>query len=85
MKLTINHTPAGIPILADQQNNEVAIVHCHADAQLIARAVNCHDDLLRACQAAIAYLVTPRSKFASNRAAASCLIRDAIAKAERSV
>ena len=39
-------------------------------------------ELLRGCNAALAYLATPRSKFKENREAAEKIISDAIAKAE---
>ena len=48
-----------------------------ANAQLIAAA----PDLLKGCQAAMAYLADPRSKFKVNRDVAADFIRAAIAKA----
>jgi hypothetical protein len=49
-----------------------------ANARLIATA----PDLLRGCQAALAYLCDPASAFPENRAAAAEIIRAAVAKAE---
>jgi len=52
------------------------------NAALILRAVNCHADLVRGCQTALAYLADPRSKFKENRDAAVEIIREALKKAE---
>ena len=52
-----------------------------ANADLIATAVNCHDDLLRACQIAYACLRHPNAERDENRVVNVLLA--AIAKAEK--
>jgi len=53
-----------------------------ADAEFIVKACNSHEELVRACQAAIAYLADPPSEFKENRDAAIEIIKDALAKAK---
>ncbi len=77
--------PTGIRIYAyEGQAGAVADIHFESDADLIVRAINCHDDLLAACKVAPSqgpdeddehFLVRYRSWFGSFR-------RAAIAKAE---
>jgi hypothetical protein len=56
----------------------------HANAEFIVRAVNNHDELVRACQAAMAYLVEPPSYYMANREAAAEIIRAVLDKVKES-
>lgn len=64
-------------VISESTGANVAVVYDKRDARLIAAA----PDLLRGCQAAIAYLADPASKFPENRAEAERIILEAIAKA----
>lgn len=69
----------GKPILAVSKYHVAGdgINHVEANARLIAAA----PDLLRGCEAALAYLADPASRFTNNRQAATDIIRAALAKA----
>jgi len=55
---------------------------CDRATEANARLIAASPDLLRACNAALAYLADPPSKFSDNRQEAANIIRNAIAKAE---
>lgn len=65
-------------VISEATSANVAVAYDSKDARLIAAA----PDLLRACLAASAYLVEPRSAYFENRAEAERIIREAIAKAQ---
>lgn len=64
-------------IINEKTGANIAVSYNPKHAPLLAAA----PDLFRGCQAAMAYLATPRSKFKSNRDEAERIIRDALEKA----